>query len=116
MFCISAYFELVNSIEVDKVVSYYFLIDRVITVNISVMNILFLELAVYIWEIKLNLLYKQNLVMLTILFLRTLMSNIETSLVPWVYGVLSFSYILLQSHDQPRRFLPYPSYQSVPPC
>ena len=66
MFCISAYFELVNSIEVDKVVSYYFLIDRVITVNISVMNILFLELAVYIWEIKLNVLYKQNLVMFTI--------------------------------------------------
>ena len=66
MFCISAYFELVNSIEVDKVVSYYFLIDRVITVNISVMNILFLELAVYIWEIKLSVLYKQNLVMFTI--------------------------------------------------
>ena len=66
MFCISAYFELVNSIEVDKAVSYYFLIDRVITVNISVMNILFLELAVYIWEIKLNVLYKQNLVMFTI--------------------------------------------------
>ena len=66
MFCISAYFELVCSIEVDKVVSYYFLIDRVITVNISVMNILFLELAVYIWEIKLNVLCKQNLVMFTI--------------------------------------------------
>ena len=66
MFCISAYFELLSSIEVDKVLSYYFLIDRVITVNISVMNILFLELAVYIWEITLNVLYKQNLVMFTI--------------------------------------------------
>ena len=66
MFCISPYFELLSSIEVDKVVSYYFLIDRVITVNISVMNILFLVLAVYIWEIKLNVLCKQNLVMFTI--------------------------------------------------
>ena len=73
MFCISAYFELLSSIEVDKVLSYYFLIDRVITVNISVMNILFLELAVYIWEITLNVLYKQNLVMFTI----TVFTNIN---------------------------------------
>ena len=48
MFCISAYFELLSSIEVDKVVSYYFLIDRVNTVKISVMIIIFFELAVYI--------------------------------------------------------------------